>query len=285
MGIYLTYKVVRSDFYHWMPVDGHAGFFVSLLERVLVKVIADFTAVVQFRGPGEMGGLYFTVNNGMGFVFCFVAIKIFFASDEMGMLNEGFALKALFGLLVFWAFNAALGVSVMKKEYRKTFVSSKTGCEWAQNKFLKGKNDFERSDMFTLSRKKWEPVSVEAKEWVQKNWWTWKEETPDWFTDVWIAKVPDDFIPEEEDRVALQKVRRKSSVFGSGDEKNRRLSLGVGGTATIVPVAEAAEGAEGADAKGSAEVDGVLKAPGEEGAEADESGSVKMVELKLWARR
>ena len=77
----------------------------------------------------------------------------------------------------------------------------------------------------------------------------------------------------EEDRVALQKVRRKSSVFGSGDEKNRRLSLGVGGTATIVPVAEAAEGA---DAKGRAEVDVVLKAPGEEGAGADESGSVKM---------
>jgi hypothetical protein len=111
--------------------------------RVVVKVIADFTAVVQFRAPGEMGGLYFTVNNAMGFVFCFVAIEIFFASDvdEARRLDEGFALKALFGLLAFWALNAALGVSFMKKEYRKTFVSSETACEWAQNKFLKGKTD------------------------------------------------------------------------------------------------------------------------------------------------
>ena len=100
---------------------------------------------------------------------------------------------------------------------------------------------------------KWEAIKEPVKEWVQENWWTWKEEKPGWFTDAWIAKVPDDFIPEEEDRVALQKVRRKNSVFGGGDEKNRRLSLEVGGTATIVPVAGAAEGA---DAKGCAEVDG-----------------------------
>jgi hypothetical protein len=109
------------------------------------------------------------------------------------------------------------------------------------------------------------------------NWWTWKEVSPGWFTDIWIAKVPDDFIPAEEDRVALQKVRRKSSVFGGGDEKNKRLSLGGGSVAAIVPVTGAAEGA---DAKASAKVDGVRKAPGEGGAGADEFGEVKKVDTE-----
>jgi hypothetical protein len=281
MGIYLAYKVARGDFYHWMPVDGPAGLALSLLMRVVVKVIADFTAVVQFRGPGEIGGFYFTVNNVMGFVFCFAAIKIFFASDvsEASRLNEGIALKALFGLLAFWALNAALGVSMMKKENRKTFVSLETGCEWAQKFFLEGETDKAKSNTVWLNKNKWEPIKEPVKEWVQENWWTWKEETPDWFTDAWIAKVPDDFIPEEEDRVALQQVRRKSSVFGGGDEKNRQLSLGVGGTATIVPVAGGA--AEGVDVEGSAQVDGLLKAPGEGGAGADELGAAGKINSEV----
>jgi hypothetical protein len=218
----------------------------------------------------------------MSFVFCFAAIKIFFASDvsKAGMLNEDFATKALCGLLAFWTFNAALGVSVMKKKYRKTFVSLETGCEWAQKFFLEGETDKVKSKTVRLNKKKWEHIKEPVKEWVQENWWTWKEEKPDWFTDAWIAKVPDDFIPAEENGVALQELRRKSSVFGGnggGDEKNRRLSLGVGGTATIVPVAEAAEGA---DATGSTKVVGVLKAAGEGGAGRYEFGAVKMVDAE-----
>jgi hypothetical protein len=282
MGIYLAYKVLMGDFYHWLPVDGFAGFVLSLWMRVSIKVIADFTAVVQFRGPGEMGGFYFTVNNVMGFVFCFAAIKIFFASDvsEASRLNEGIALKALFGLLVFWALNAALGVSMMKKEYRKTFVSLELGCEWAQKFFLEGETDEVKSVTLKLNKKKWEPVEKPVKEWVQENWWTWKEEKPGWFTDAWIAKVPDDFIPAKEDRVVPQKIRRKCSIFGGGDEKNRRLSLGVGGTATIVPVAGGA--AEGVDVEGSAKVDGLLKAPGEGGAGADELGAAGKINSEVW---
>jgi hypothetical protein len=282
MGIYWAYKVLMGDVAHWMPVDGPAGFALSLVMRVVVKVVTDFTSVVQFRAPGEMGGLYFTVNNAMGFVICFAAIKIFFASD-VGKVsrNENFALKALFGLLAFWALNAALGVSMMKKEYRKTFVSSETGCEWAQKFFLEGETDKAKSKPIRLNRKKWEPIKELVKEWVQENWWTWNDKNPDWFTDAWIAKVPDDFIPAEENRVVLQELRRRSSVFGGnggGDLKKRRLSLGGGGSATIVPVTEAAEVS---GAIRSAKVDGVLEAPWEGVAGADEFGAVKKVDSEV----
>jgi hypothetical protein len=116
------------------------------------------------------------------------------------------------------------------------------------------------------------PIKDPVKEWVQENWWTWVEEKPGWFTDAWIAKVPDDFIPAEEDRAALQKLRKRSVFGGSstGDEKSRKLSLGGGGTAAIVPVV----GSEDTGATGSgANFVGVLKAPVEGGAGADEIGA------------
>jgi hypothetical protein len=247
-----------GDFYHWLPVDGATGFALSLLMRVVVKVLADFTGVVQFRAQAEMGGLYFMVNTAMGFVFCFAAIKVFFTSDagKAGMLNEDFATKAFFGLFGFWALNAALGVSIMKKEYRKTFVSLETGCEWAQKFFLEGETDEVKSAVTGCNKKKWGPVKEPVKEWVQEKWFTWKEEKPGWFTDAWIAKVPDDFIPAREDRVALQKMRRRSSFFGGNDGGNgsRRLSLkGGGGMGSVVPVsgAEDAVAMENTPALGS----------------------------------
>jgi hypothetical protein len=243
MGIYLTSKVVRDDFYYWLPVDGVSGFLLSLYARFMVKIITDFTGVVQFRGSGEMGGLYFTVNSVMSFVFCFVAIKIFFDSDasKAGRLNEDGASTAFLWLFGYWALNAALGVSIIKKEYRRTFVSLETGCEWAEKFFLEGDTDKARSKTVRLNKKKWKAIRLDVKEWVQENWWRWKEETPDWFTDAWISQLPDDFIPADEDRVALRKLRRKSSAFG-GD--GWRLSLGGGGAATIAPKV----GGESADA-------------------------------------
>jgi hypothetical protein len=282
MGIFLAYKVLMGDLYHWLPVDGFAGFALSLLLRIIIKIVADFTGIVQFRASPDLGGIYFTVNSVMSFVFCFAAIKIFFASDagKAGILNEDFATKVFFALFGFFALNAALGVSIMKKDFRRTFLSLETGCEWAQKFFLEGKENHVKSKTARLNEKKWEPIKATVKEWVHENWWTWKEENPDWFTDAWIAKIPDDFIPAEESRVALQEMRRRSSLFGGnggGDEKYRRLSLGGGGTATIVPVSGAAESAS---TKGSAKAVGVLKAPGEGGAGADEFGAIKKVDTE-----
>ncbi|GMI27683.1 hypothetical protein TeGR_g8672, partial [Tetraparma gracilis] len=49
--LYLLQKLVRGDFLYWMPVKGVAGLAVSLLMRVSVKTLTDFTGVIQLRGP------------------------------------------------------------------------------------------------------------------------------------------------------------------------------------------------------------------------------------------
>jgi hypothetical protein len=247
MGIYLAYKVARGDFYSWIPIDGPAGFVISLLMRVFVKVLADFTAVVQLRGPAEMGGLYFTVNSFAGFAFSFAAIKVFFASvaGKESRLNEDFVVKSFLGLFGFWILTTALGFRIIKKEYWGTFVSFKTGNYHSQRFFLEGKTDEVKSDIITVNRMKWKPIRADVKKWVLNNWLTWKEEKPGWFTDAWIAKVPDDFIPIEEDRFKLLKLRLRHTVLGGnagGGKKKKMLRLREGGAAAIVPVTGTAKG-------------------------------------------
>ena len=47
--IYLLYKIVRSDFYYWMNIHGVIGFLIACSMRVIIKIIADFTCLLQLR--------------------------------------------------------------------------------------------------------------------------------------------------------------------------------------------------------------------------------------------
>ena len=49
MMLYLVWKVFRRDFIAWFPVDGAFGALLSLVYRVIVKVIADFSGCLHFR--------------------------------------------------------------------------------------------------------------------------------------------------------------------------------------------------------------------------------------------
>ena len=49
MLLFLIWKVFRRDFMAWFPVDGPLGILLSLLYRVVVKVIVDFGGCLQFR--------------------------------------------------------------------------------------------------------------------------------------------------------------------------------------------------------------------------------------------
>ena len=51
MAVYLAYKLARRDFLYWVQVEGLFGAIVSFFERVVVKVIVDFSGCVHFRHP------------------------------------------------------------------------------------------------------------------------------------------------------------------------------------------------------------------------------------------
>ena len=58
LGLYLVVKMLRGDFWYWVPLGGKAEILSSIVTRVLMKIIVDFTSIVQFRHPNEVGGLY-----------------------------------------------------------------------------------------------------------------------------------------------------------------------------------------------------------------------------------
>ena len=62
MGLYFLYKILRRDLWHWIALEGAPSVVESVLERLIVKVLVDFTGVIQLRAAGEMGGCYFTFN-------------------------------------------------------------------------------------------------------------------------------------------------------------------------------------------------------------------------------
>ena len=49
LGLYLFYKIIRADFYYWMPIEGCLEICGSLLARIMVKVVADFTSLGELR--------------------------------------------------------------------------------------------------------------------------------------------------------------------------------------------------------------------------------------------
>jgi len=62
MSLYFVYKLLRRDFWHWVPLKCAMSVVQSVLERLIVKVLVDYTGVIQLRGAAEMGGSYFTFN-------------------------------------------------------------------------------------------------------------------------------------------------------------------------------------------------------------------------------
>jgi len=77
MGVYFLYKIARGDFRYWVPFVGIGSWAVSILSRIGIKVITDFTLIVQFRGQMELGGMYWTMNMILNQLFCFISVFLY----------------------------------------------------------------------------------------------------------------------------------------------------------------------------------------------------------------
>jgi hypothetical protein len=57
---YLALKAARGELAHWVRLDGVMGVFLSVIARLSIKWVTDFTGFPQSRGPGEMGGAIYS---------------------------------------------------------------------------------------------------------------------------------------------------------------------------------------------------------------------------------
>jgi hypothetical protein len=237
-GVYLFQKICRGDFYHWLPLDGLTGFFMSLLERVICKTICDYTGVVQFRASAEMGGIYWSINLCLAIPVSFAAAEVYFTLIDDVVISEKTVREILGWLSCCWIVSFVIFIKLMKEEYRITFFSVENGCDWAMSFFLKGDSDDKKVKPLRLNKNKWIKIRPEMKQFVLSNWVKWEDEKPEFFNEQFKICIPDDMLPDPEVRrqqVAGGGKRRKSSLAGmiGGDLTNRRKS-----SVTVVPFNE-----------------------------------------------
>ena len=109
--------------------------------------------------------------------------------------------------------------------------------------FLEGESDKMKFETLKRSRHHWVSIEGEVKKWVELNWAKWEEEKPEWFTDVWKAKVPVELIPADEDARRRESVRRASvdaeaegGLAGALRASIRRASFGGADVGDIIGV-------------------------------------------------
>ena len=54
MLVFLGYKLLRGDFWYWVPIDSAPGLLLSGITRLVIKTITDYAGIIQFRHPYEV---------------------------------------------------------------------------------------------------------------------------------------------------------------------------------------------------------------------------------------
>jgi len=88
-----------------------------------------------------------------------------------------------------WVVVLGVFLLLMKKEYRRTFFTTMTGKQQVMNRFS-ADDEVVKASVLEKNKKVWLAIREDVKEWVQANWWRWKEEKPAWFDLAWLSKVP-----------------------------------------------------------------------------------------------
>ena len=201
IGIYLVFKILRQDFHFWIPGIPLIG---SFFERILAKVIVDFTGCLHFRHPYEMGGLGFTISLIWAQAFPFVALQYF--DGEMNDIMTSFLAVSFTA----WLMLNIIFFCTIDLSYLNTFFGTKTASQYLCELYLTSKDDHQRFRAVFKHRIKYTTsIHEEVIEWVGENIDEWKREKPDWFN---IDKIPDGFLPKDVLEAEGGAKRRRSSV-------------------------------------------------------------------------
>jgi hypothetical protein len=268
LGLYLLVKVFRGDFWYWIPAGGNVEILSSIVFRVLVKVVNDYTSIAQFRHPNDVGGLFWMI----GFVLTMssLPVAIYIAKSVEKNIEEELRIAQTTAMVLnpFVTVCFATFFLNINKEFWKTFFSTQRGIDYSMSYFVDGESDEVKFQVFKKSRRHWVSIKSDIHKWVELNWAKWEREQPEWFTDQLKAKVPVEFIPAAGDARMRESARRASidadaegGLIGAFRASFRRASFrgadggditGVGGGKTrvssVVPMED--EDGDGGDIEG-----------------------------------
>jgi hypothetical protein len=205
---------------------------MSIIARVLAKVVTDFTSIVQSRHPNEVGGMYWM----FGFVLTMGSLPVAILVAERGDIAEeklqlawkvvGIFMPCTVLLFAVFFFN-------IEKEYWGTFYSLERGKDGVLARFSNSNDDKKKARaIFGNSKHYWKSIEEEVRTWVQANWERWEDEKPDWFDETMRTRVPVEYIPgaasrrKESARRASVDAEAEGGLAGAFTESIRRASVG-----------------------------------------------------------
>jgi hypothetical protein len=231
LGLYLLVKILRGDFWYWMPVGGRMEIVSSILARVMIKIIVDFTSIVQFRHPGEVGGAYWLF--GLVLTMGSLPVSIYIASPYV----DERAIDIASSIVKYFILTTTLCIAVfffnIESKYLHTFWSTQRSKDRTMAFFLEGESDVIKFEVFCNSRHHSVSIEGDVKKWIESNWAKWEKEQPEWLTGWKKTKVPVEYIPSDGDARRRESVRRASvdaeaegGLAGALRASVRRASVG-----------------------------------------------------------
>ncbi|GMI16016.1 hypothetical protein TrLO_g2078 [Triparma laevis f. longispina] len=206
-AIFFGYKLCRRDFWYWIPVDGATGIFVSILFRIIGKTVTDFTALLQFRHPFDLGGAYYCWTLLSTPFVCFYfgwAYLQYVESEEGEARNLPMKLfpwqvyTGIGSLMLVHFINVMYFLTTINSKYIRTFYSTLSGNQQEIGNFVNPERADERKiDIFSRNRHKWERIEEEVLDWVNLKIPEWNESQPTWWNARRKASIPDWAVREE----------------------------------------------------------------------------------------
>ena len=231
MVAYLVYKLVRGDFRYWVPLPRGTSLATSLIERVIVKVICDFTGFLHARHPYEMGGFYWLMNMVFTQVSVFGAIKL---KEEYGwsevvegrVIPDDYYTTIAIWLFVVWLVSLLVLLLSSERDLVFTFISARTGKQYNRALFDSGEDEV-MMQVFIDHPSYYSSYEDKIKEWLGENWNAWNSALrPVWLTEAILEQIPLRFLPGGEDEVELVALdAEERQRLERNERKSRRPSF------------------------------------------------------------
>ncbi len=209
-------KAARRDLVYWLPTEGLLTVGFTFFQRIVNKVLVDYTGFVLLRHPCETGGLLYSLTLLWSQVSAVISVVLYqsYYDDEVEGRRSKIGAAALYSIVcalcLVWMTSFYMFTRSIDPNYLHTFFSTMTASQYAVHLFRNASTDRTKVYVLKIAPSFWEPIREEVKAFTLANWSRWETEKPKWFNEHWISTVPDDFIPH-----LVNKNRRKSSVFES----------------------------------------------------------------------
>jgi hypothetical protein len=81
------------------------------------QIVTDFTGVVQTRGPGELGGIYWCFNLFLALATVLAVVPAAFSTGKMEGISETWMYNVVYLGTAGWLFTFLVFILLMKKQY------------------------------------------------------------------------------------------------------------------------------------------------------------------------